>query len=433
MNFQINRTIEEKKLKKILDNKKICLLTGQLGIGKTHFAYSIFRQEKHYLYISMNHESAALNNLDKNETLQHEDSICVIDDIDDVDKILEIPSIKCIRDKGNVRLLLISNSKNVEKSLPTIVLKPLTEEEMLKIISNYKDISDEDAQIIIKCSQGNPRLLFAFFNLQQNQGLSADEIMSTFAFIRARNPLYEYAINTRSKKQTPEKSRELLFQISLWGPIERNKLTQWNPTEDMDTLIEILITNNYITSLGNKYYATAKQMKFKEKEQRLYLDHLVHLFSHDATNCLKNENDIIILIEQLKKYDDTVAYVTRFYEEQYRSEERKMRDQQKAILAQLLESQLKTQLGIQSIEVSLNSLQNNISSEIDKMIQVAQNDTDTVEKLNQLLEISKNPKKNKLELANNILGALGSVASIASIMGVSNLPVLFNQLLNIMH
>lgn len=440
-NRYIDRSSEKQRIVRALEKNDIVVISGPAGIGKTTLALSLSK-EMNWNAVYVNHYSEDIHSFDRYISSNNDsDEIYIYDDLDyRVNEYINFYENSRRHQRKKTKVILITRNQVSVNNIPVIRIQPLSTEEIHDYLKIY-NLSNEEIKLVIDASKGNI-LLVSLFASALEKGFSIKQMIGAIAEEQNRLLLYEFALNKKSKEKTPNEARELFFQIVYFGPLSKNKLKKWNAEKDVDSLLDLLVKNFYISISINNVYATLKTMKFSEKEENDYSDHLLRVFLADSDDKVKNAQDEGKLVEVLKKINPYACYVSDYYEKKDKSHGLSDKNETNALLNQIIQEQLNQKEALEQInkttqtidrttsrtEAKLDELIQSSLEEIEKLRQAAKGDEQTLLKIDELAQIIKNPKKSKKQVALDILGALGSIASIASILGVSNLPNYINLL-----
>lgn len=137
------------------------------------------------------------------------------------------------------------------------------------LTSSYNNFPEEEIPFIYELSHGHPVMMILCAETLMQNKYPSDDIIRQFAAPEIKGIIEKYSINTKSKAKTSGEGREILFQIFHFGPIEKGKLYLWNERKIVDDAVSNLTENLFVTTYDGKLYATARVMKFSEKEKKI--------------------------------------------------------------------------------------------------------------------------------------------------------------------
>lgn len=423
--YIIKREEESKKVLAYLENEGMCVISGPAGSGKTFFVRQLLANAKNVTYINTENTS-----LDYEELIRTELSDClyVFDGVESIEKFMELDFFERLKCINGLKIILVTRQAKIEKKIPNVILTGVSREEMTLLIADRFDgVSEEDADFIFNLFHGHIAMTLLCAEAL-SLSYTTDDLIRTFVDPEIAEIINDYATNFRSKEKTPTEAREVLFQIRNFGPISQLKLDSWNNEIDVDNAIKILLENQYIANNDGKFYSTMRIMKFSEKEKRKYSEKLLKVFISDSQKEQKDGHDIKKLIDILKETDIKIRFIVDYYEETNDNSSANDINEIKTMLKQALKKQDENSEKLERIEYDLRINQKQILEEIQRLEGQLPDNSDIKTKLEELSQIIQNPKKSKLAIANEILGAIGSAASISSVMGVSNWPSAISSL-----
>lgn len=424
---------EEDKLYRLLSNSNLCIVSGMAGIGKTSLIDNARKINPSYYSFRF---GPFVWDLIQDFLELNTDQLFFIDDVNiKIDFAIK----KCeefLEKYPKSKYVLVTRIKDIDTHHPILRIKPFTAE----LIDEYLDlfnIKDEELRkMIAEYSNGSPLLLRTIIDLLYKfKEYPPKDVVAQLSDTEIKPYLHIYAPPKQSRTKTSENAREILFQITYFGPVYLGKLKTWNRSQSIDDFINILNENGFISVSEDKAYATLKIMKFSEKEIKQYTDSLVNAFFSDSGDRTLDAGDKRALVELLKNNFSNCRFVSYFYENQFYVENNRNQEQIKQAIIDMTIKQERMKQSIETVDKKLDIVNDKLDTSQETIIEIINgmklqvNDDDLLQnKLDELISIVKKPDKSKLIIANEILGTLGSVASLASILGVSNLAELVTNL-----
>ena len=362
---------------------------------------------------------------------KNSNTLFLFDDVDEeIDSFVEKSIISKILQNKNNHIVISTNIENIDKKKYNIVrLQPLDDEQVLSMLTDI-DIPREEKEVIKSVTGGNVKLIEMFKYMRTKEAISPLEVLSILDDEKIQWNINEYSKSKKSKVKTAEKAKEILYQVKKFGPVSLEKLTKWNDDEDINQYVSDLKTNSYIFESGLGLYAGTKSIKFCASDEKKYVNHLVEIFSNDTGNIYRTNSDVEKLIAILKKLEISVLLVSTYYEEEYKKEEKKAAEERDLALAQIVSGLLGINQSVEDLNNQILDMSLDLINEINSLKGQISDCPEDIKKLDELLELVKNPEKSKNEIANTIVGTIGSLASVVSVCGVSDVPAIINHLIN---
>lgn len=418
---------EDDKLIDLISKEKVCVISGKAGMGKTSMISYVTRKlEKYAIVKDSVYEFTTLKSIiqscDKGETL-----VVFLDGDNPNLADLVRWSKKLTQDNDQIRIVISTRENSLpDIGCPVILLKTFNRVQTMQYLKLTTNLSDDYAEVIWEYTNGFPLLLALVAGVCYENNISLDKFLEILSETEIKEQIQGLVISKKSTAKTTGDAREVLFQVIHLGPIDVEKLTEWNKTKSIDDIIQLLKENGYVTICENCVYNTPKDMKFSDLEKKRYTYALADVFIGDKEGKIKSEEDIQKVAYLLADSDVYCEFVTEYYKKQV--EVIKQSDEHEITRKLILSLFAKTQDSISiigdkvdQVAATIDSFQQKIIEDIDKIRNCQDANADITSKLDQLVEIVKNPKKRKREVASEILGVLGSVASIASLFDATGL------------
>lgn len=423
----VGRKKELVRLEEILKEERVCIINGLAGIGKTYLARAFLEQRnsegEETLYIHY-YEQDHFSGL--RETVPR---YLVIDDILGIDRFLRSEHFFSISQIEVQNIILITrDSLSADVKVPSITLRPMNYEDTQELIVALwgKKLSEYDEQRLLIYSEGHP--LFIRLISELNKEYSLDEILRLISYPENMEILVRFISRDTEPVLLSRKELNTLLMILTLGDIDIELLIRWSGAPSCKQIIETLVLKGFvrITEDGRVYphLVTVSDLNNVIVSPDLYKD-LMWNIKKDIVNGVEiDERYPLAIIHHIRRTDDAVDFAATFYEDRYEKNDVRFHEDMKSILKELGYIRKKTDM----IDVNTRNIDRKIKivitnqEKIDEIInglsEAYKDNAEAVQKIDELLEIVKNPSKSKLERANSIIGFLGSIASISSLFGV---------------
>ena len=431
----VGRYNECLELDSILKKERVCIVSGAAGIGKTAFVM-------HFLfeYKKESRDDVCITHLSDIQSQAVEwEAICgneiiIVDDIDDILNFLRSSIYHYLLDTLADSLIFITRDSTRVPSIPSIILKALSQEEAFLLIDlELQDqIEKSGKEILISLSQSNPLLLQLLIHIYRDHSISIDEISYQWT-LPENKKLLDCIIRTEIKLPILDKE-ELLFlqKLIVLGDIEISLLLRWSKEERSDQIIHRLINKGVVT-LSNKHViqTKAENRDYSIVEYESLTDIEESILSDMKNGISVDEKYPERIIEFIKEQDATVSFVADYYHLKFQKKNHEVNDVLKEVLLDvkaLRVTQNETLVTVKNIEERTDDFYGFLCSILDQLKTISPDDTEVLEKLEELKNYALHPKKGLGERAYAAIGFLGSMASIASSPQGAQLLILLKDL-----
>ena len=423
----VGRKKELIRLEEILKEEKVCIINGLAGIGKTYLAQAFLEQkncegqETYYIhYHDPDHFSGLRDKVP---------CYLVVDDILSIDRFLRSEHFLSISQTSVQNIILITrDSISEDVKIPSITLRPMDYEDTHELIEALwgKKLSGDNEQRIFLLSEGHPLFIYLIFELNKEYPL--DEILRLISYPENMEVLARFVKREIEPVFLSRIEFDILLMILTLGDIDIKLLIRWSGVPSCKQIIEMLVHKGIVRkTVDGRIYphlVTISDYDDVIVAPDLYKD-LMWNIKQDIVNGREiDERYPLAIIHRIMKTDDAVDFAATFYENRYEKKDVQFHEDMKSILKELGYIRQRTDI----IDVNTRNIdrkvkivitnQEKIYEIISGLTEVYKDNAEAVQKIDELLEIVKNPSRSKLERANSIIGFLGSIASISSLFGV---------------
>lgn len=423
----VGRKKELIRLEEILKEEKVCIINGLAGIGKTYLARAFLEQKN-----NEGQETYYIHYYDSDHFPGLRDTVpryLVIDDIIGIDSFLISEYFLSISQTSVQNIILITRENiSTDVKIPSITLYPMnyadTQEMILALWG--KPLSEYDEQRLLLSSEGHP--LFIRLMSELNKEYSLDEIFHFISYPENMEILAQFVKSDTGPVILSRKELDILLVILTLGDISIDLFIHWSGDPSYKQIIETLALKRLIkiTEDGHIYthMAIASMFNNVRVDPDLYKDMMLNIKKDIVNGEEINERYPLAIIHRIRRTDDAVDFAATFYENRYEKNDVRFHEDVKLIFKELGYLRKRTDiidLNTRNIDRKIKIVitnQEKIDEIISGLLEAYKDNAEAVQKIDELLEIVKNPSRSKLERANSIIGFLGSIASISSLFGV---------------